>query len=580
MKTERFDEAFRRKLLGLPAEADPGEVERIHGFVNANNPALPSWGWGKLLLYGGSSLLLLGSLSYNVIQTYRNTHLQSSIDSLTQRPVDPVASRNVIRHDTVYITRSGNNIESTSLPGTSAETPSQKPLKQAHINQTTATRPVGSVAMERSKLSKPGLEVVSNRVEAVSPRSGSKSTKPTTVNTSTVLKQPREGRELYGKVQTETNKSVASLPPVPVSVARSTEEKERQANGSETPPTSMPTETKLGVGNLPTGRLLPATPASSHRSTTGRQTSSDKRQLVSINERKGLLTTNYSRKRNQRTIYSTPTTEFSPATVENPNSTRSVSVVNRQQITAEPLAILKTGTTSNPLSIISPSRPLIVPKSELSVKATRRWGHLAMPRLSVPNAQYRIGGGLTGSSDQVGGALLGEIMLNRHWSVQTGLQLAYNSGFHYRDEQEFDEHEKENFRQTYASQVPSSSDIEDIKQMSRLVQVPIQVAYHYSLGRHWGLRLGLGTNLTVWTHSTLNYSYRENSRSYEHGSSLIEEPTYFFNNLTLSAAVERSWKKWLFRAGPFISPQLRQVGYKSDDLFWGANVQVLYRMSK
>ena len=578
MKTERFDEEFRRKLLGLPAEADSGEVERIHGFVTANKPALPSWGWGKLLLYGGSSLLLLGSLSYNVIQTYRNTHLQSSLDSLVHRSVDQAASSGVIRHDTVYITRSGIAIKSTSLPSTSAEIASQNSINHVETNKTTDTQPIGSVAMEHPKLPKPGLEDVSNRVEAVSPRSGSTSTEPTTATTSTVRKQPREGRKLYGQVQIEPNESAASLPPV--SVARSTTGNTRQTNGTETLPTSMPTGTELVEGHSPTGRLLPATPASIHRSTTGRQTSSDKRQPVSGSERNGLLTTNYSRKRNQRTIYNPPTTEFSPVNMLNPSPIASESVVNRQRITAEPLASLKTGTTSNPLSIISPSRPLVVPKSEWSVKATRRSWHLAMPRLAVPNLQYRIGGGLTGGNDQVGGALLGEIMLNRHWSVQTGLQLAYNAGFHYRDEQEFDKHEKEDFRQTYASQVPTSSDIEDINQMSQFIQVPIQVAYHFLLGRQWGLRLGLGTNLNVWTHSAVSYTYRENSRSSEHGSSLIEEPTYVFNNLTLSTAVERSWKKWVFRAGPFISPQLRRAGYKSDDLSWGASLQIFHQLGK
>ncbi|GAB4043268.1 hypothetical protein GCM10028774_58180 [Spirosoma jeollabukense] len=249
-------------------------------------------------------------------------------------------------------------------------------------------------------------------------------------------------------------------------------------------------------------------------------------------------------------------------------------------ISIEPLANLQMGAASNQLAIISPSRSLIVPKSELAVKAPRRSWHLAMPSLSVPNAQYRIGAGLTGGSDQVGGALLGEIMVKRHWSVQAGLQLAYNQGFHYRDEQDFNEHQKEDFRQTYASQVPSSSDIEDISQLTLLIQVPIQVAYHYPLGRQWGLRLGLGTELNLWERSTVSYNYRENGRSSEHELSGSKDHIHTVNNLILSTSVERSWKKWLFRAGPFISPQLRPVENKRDELSWGANLQVLYRLGK
>jgi hypothetical protein len=578
MKTDRFDEEFRRKLLGLPAEADPGEVERIQGFVNANKPALPSFGWGKLLLYGGSSLLLIGSLSYNVIQNYRNTHLQSSIDSLAHRPVDQAASSEAIRHDTVYITRSGNSVESTSLSNTLVETTPQKSLEQADASQKTGTQPIGSVAMDRPKSPKAGHEGSSNQSEAVSPRSEPRPTELAPTNTSIEGNQRSEGGKLSGQVQTEANESVASRPPA--SVERSTSENTKPTNEKEPLSKSMSLRAEGIENDFPNGSLSPDTRASSRRSTNGRQTSSGKRQTVSGNEKNGLLATNYSRKQNQRTIANSATTGFTPGHRDKGNSSVSVPEINHESIAIEPLASLKMGTPSNKLTIISPSRPLIVPKSALSVKVTRRPWHLTMPSLSVPKAQYRLGVGLMGGSNQVGGALLGEIMLNRHWSVQSGLQLGYNQGFHYRDEQEFDEHEKEDFRQTYASRVPSSSDIEDIKQMSLLVQIPIQIAYHYPLGREWGLRLGFGTNLNVWVRSAIRYNYRENSRSAEHGLSLIEEPAYVFNNLTLSTSVERSWKKWLFRAGPFISPQLRPIEYKRDDLSWGANLQILYRLGK
>ncbi|GAB4038514.1 hypothetical protein GCM10028809_56930 [Spirosoma gilvum] len=203
-----------------------------------------------------------------------------------------------------------------------------------------------------------------------------------------------------------------------------------------------------------------------------------------------------------------------------------------------------------------------------------------MPSLSVPNAQYRIGTGLTGGSDQAGGALLGEIMLNRHWSVQAGVQLGYSQGFNYRDEQDFNEHQKEDFRETYASQVPSSSTIQDIQQMTFLAQIPIQVAYHYPFGRQWGLRLGLGTDLNLWGRSVVSFDYRENSRSSEHELARSNEHVHAFKNLMLSTTLERSWRKWQFRAGPFISPQLRSVDYKRDDLSWGANLQIFYRLGK
>ncbi|MBN8826603.1 MULTISPECIES: hypothetical protein [unclassified Spirosoma] len=289
---------------------------------------------------------------------------------------------------------------------------------------------------------------------------------------------------------------------------------------------------------------------------------------------------NHSRRQKQRKIEGPPTTGFTPAIPENPGSSELMSTIDRQLIIAEPLISQQTRTTSNRLAIISPSQSLIVPKSEVSGKAPRRTWHLTMPNLTVPNAQYRIGAGLVGGSDQARGALLGEIMLNRHWSVQTGLQLGYNQGFHYRDEQDFNEHQKVDFRETYASQVPLSSTIQDIQQITLLVQIPFQIAYHYPFGRQWGLRLGLGTELNLWGRSAVSFDYRENSRSSEHELTRSKEHTHTIDNLLLSTALERSWRKWQFRAGPFISPQLRPVDYKRDDLSWGANLQIFYRLGK
>ncbi|WP_461094037.1 porin family protein [Spirosoma gilvum] len=578
MKTERFDEEFRRKLLGLPAEVDPGDVERIQGFVKANKPALPGLGWGKLLLYGGGSLLLIGSLSYNVIQNYRNTHLQSSIDSLSHRSVEQASSSSVIRHDTVYITRSGKTTETTSFPNASIQTDSPKPLEEVVGNPSTKSQPTGSLAMGRTKLSKPDQEVTSNQVEEASSPLESRTDEPITANPSTRRKQQSEGGERSGQVRTESDESVASLSPA--SVERSTTEKVGQSTRSETLLKSMPAGTEGVEGNSPNSTLSPVARVNSRRSKIRMQTAFGKEQTPSNNDGHGELATNYSRKQNQGAISGQLPTDFTLTNKENANSGESMAEANRQTIIAEPLASLQTNTTSTGWKIILPSRPLSIPVHVVPVRATRRSWHLTMPSLSVPNAQYRIGTGLTGGSDQAGGALLGEIMLNRHWSVQAGVQLGYSQGFNYRDEQDFNEHQKEDFRETYASQVPSSSTIQDIQQMTFLAQIPIQVAYHYPFGRQWGLRLGLGTDLNLWGRSVVSFDYRENSRSSEHELARSNEHVHAFKNLMLSTTLERSWRKWQFRAGPFISPQLRSVDYKRDDLSWGANLQIFYRLGK
>ncbi|MVM30932.1 hypothetical protein GO755_12895 [Spirosoma sp. HMF4905] len=573
MKTDRFDEEFRRKLLGLPAEADPGEVERIQGFVKANQPTLPGFGWGKLLLYGGSSLLLIGSLSYNVIQTYRNTHLQSSIDSLTHQPVVQATPNQGVRHDTVYITRSGSTQEigAKSVPGTAPETVENEPVEQVNATQLDEIGRKGSVATGDTKSPQSGDEVRSSQPEATSLRPALRSTNKVATAESAA---PSQRGEKSSQVRTEVD-SLAATSPI-ISSGRLLTEKANPTTRTKRINKPAPAGVEKVEGLSVNDRISSAGRAESRRrnNVKGRQT------ILPANENSGLLVTDQSHKQNRQTSSNPPTSGFTPVITENANSNASIPEINRQTIPAEPLASLQASTTSTKLAIISPSHSLVVPKNELAVKATRRPWHLTMPNLSVPNAEYRLGVGLMGGSDQAGGALLGEIMLNRHWSVQTGLQLGYKQGFHYRDEQDFNEHQKEDFRQTYAPQLSSSSDIQDINQMTLLVQVPIQVAYHFPLGRQWGIRLGLGTELKLWERSTVSFDYQESSRSSEHELSRSKDHVHTINNLILSTAIERSWKKWQFRAGPFISPQLRSTGNKPDDLSWGANLQVFYRLGK
>ncbi len=568
MKTERFDEEFRRKLLGLPVEADPGEVERIQGFVHAHRPALPSLGWGKLLLYGGSSLLLLGSLSYNLIQNYRNTHLQSSIDSLAhQSESRATPSREVIRYDTVYITQSGHTerVGSELEPTITSETVGREPSKQANSTPSAETRRSRSLAKESTESRQSGAESSSGRPVPDSPLATSKAN---TSAKATVSTAPNQRREQPGREQPEKD-NVADSSPEPLIAGETRLAKEKNSVTN-----SMPDASKAAATVYSNNRTVPATRSGNRRRARAHPTS------ISSDTRHESLATNYSGKQEQRTGLATSTAGFMPANTEDAKSNEAASEGSSQSITVQPLASRLAITTSKQGAMIVPGHSLVIPKNELSARATRRPWHLTMPSLAVPNAQYRIGGELTAGNDQFGGALLGEIMLNPRWSVQTGLRAGYGEGFHYRHEQDFNEHQHEDFRKTYASQVSSWSDIQNIKQEFLLVQVPLQVAYHLPLGRQWGLRLGAGTDLDVWLRSGISYDYQENSRSSEHGLSRIKEHVYVFNNLTLSPSVERSWKKWLFRAGPFISPQLRPVGYKPDDFSWGANLQILYRLRK
>ena len=106
MKTEQFDDEFRKKLLGLDPTDE--EVDRIYNYVSSNGNTTPYFSWAKILIYGLAASLLVGSLTFNYIQNLTNKKLLSSLDSLKSRITSielNSAQKTTLRVDTVYINR-------------------------------------------------------------------------------------------------------------------------------------------------------------------------------------------------------------------------------------------------------------------------------------------------------------------------------------------------------------------------------------------------------------------------------------------------------------------------------------------
>ena len=515
MKTERFDDEFRRKLLGLPADTDPGEVERVYLHMQTHRPAHPGVGWGKILLFGGMGLLLTASLIYNFIQSYRNTHLQVSLDSLAQKSR---LTQNQITHDTVYVTR-------LSPKKITIDKPQSEAIKQSNGDESTEGQLTTS-----SKRDPELTEVASEPVHRINELADKATFPPTLANRRGKARAPADSANIVAKPVPEATTSVEGT------VVRAHDERTQPWRITRQRHVARPTVTKPVTGVAKNNQFPLSRPHRPLRSET-------------VASAEDIISTE-------------PVTEFNRQPIE--------------QLTSQPLS---KATILNKSLV---AYRVAVPPTTLTVtKQHRQRWHLSLPSLSVPNAQYRLGGGLTGGAeDQVGGTVFGEVALNPRWSFQTGVRVLHSQGFHYRNERDFEDHQDEDFHQLYTPQLPLMSDIEDINLSSVIAQVPIQLAYHYPLSKQWRLRLGIGTDLDLWVRSIVSYKYQGTGRSSERGMIAVEPSVHLFNNVTLTPSVEWYRKRWLFRAGPFISPQLRSVSYKPDDLSWGINLQVLYQLGK
>jgi hypothetical protein len=525
MKTERFDDELRRKMLGLPAETDASEVDRIFGYVSANRPGKPGTGWQKALLYGTAGAVLIGSVLYSINQYHTNKYLYSSIDSLKQQyavsqlqPHSLPGNGPINKPDTVYITRYRDHI-TTEPQAESAGTfergdelalrPSMNPPFDGSNLPATITQPTGST---------PPVSQV------IIPLAG----------------EPLKGANVAGKQLKRSTDSVLNDPnrplPNPINDRVINESANREKPVSDS-------RRKSGIVRLST-----------------RQRSGDP-----LDPTESLLMQPGQTEENTKDVRNeSGNSEVSMDRVPEPSG---AVLLNTDFLSSRQLPQYALNN-----SLVRPVKAAPV-TSGLTPRHRLYW---TFPKVAVASSSLWAGAGVSLGHEQLSSSLLGEWRLNSHWSIQTGVQLTLQ-GDHFFSDDDFQKRTRQDFRTLYAPSIPSSYELLDISQSYQLVQLPLTVAYHYPLGHNWSLRLGVGTSINLYARNRFTFDYRESSFSNNQGLYKEPAPVSIINTVTVSAGVERQWKGWLFRASPFISPLLKPVVRTHDDLFWGVQIGILHR---
>jgi hypothetical protein len=523
MKTERFDDELRRKMLGLPAEADAGDVDRIFGYLSANGPGKPGIGWGQALLYGTAGAVLIGSLLYNINQYHTNKNLYSSIDSLkhqyaaSQLPHHSLAAS---QPDTVYITRYQDRIVSV---------PQRK------------TEPVGAGERENELLLRPSAKRVPGGSDLTRDITQTGRPTPSAGLMNVALGgQPLEEDSLAGKQLKRVAGSVLTDPNRPLANAIDDRVPDESANVEKqvSDPRWKGASIRLTTSQRSGNPLVATEPQATHPGQTEKNTK-----------------------------YVRTASGNSEAAMDLIPEPSGAVTVNADFLQARPLLQYA---LSN--SLVRPVKAVSI-TSGLTPRHRLHW---AFPKVAVAGSSLWAGAGVGLGHDQLSSSLLGEWRLNSHWSIQTGVQLTLQ-GDHFFSDDDFQKRTHQDFRTLYAPNIPYSYELLDISQSYQLVQLPLTVAYHYPLGHDWSLRFGVGTSLNLYARNRVGYDYRENSRSFDHGLYREPVPVSVINNVTVSAGIERQWKGWLFRASPFISPQLKPALHNHDDLFWGVQAGIMHQ---
>ncbi|GGD48302.1 hypothetical protein GCM10011514_10420 [Emticicia aquatilis] len=221
-----------------------------------------------------------------------------------------------------------------------------------------------------------------------------------------------------------------------------------------------------------------------------------------------------------------------------------------------------------------------ITKMPVDALAQRKHITIKLPSISLVNLKYRVGVSFDVGNEQIGGSLLSDVLLSKHWSMNAGLRFLNITGNSYYTSEQFLFVTKQDFRQLYAPYIPVNYDIINLDFQNYLLQIPFGITYRYPLRNDITLLFSATTDLDLFVRQYINFDYKEDNSKFEQGTFKSTLPKSLLSNLEFSAGIEKKYNRMIFQVHPYISTQLRETVYKKEEFVFGAKMRFFVNLGK
>jgi hypothetical protein len=523
MKTDNFDEAFRRKVESFHPPFRDDEIDQIQGYVNQHIP-LSFWQrFGHTFTYSLTTIIIVSLLTNTIYQANENKNLLNKIANLNNKLEqnqaviavnDTPKSVFIEKFDTIYVVKHIIK-EIPVIEEINSSSPSITQLSEIE------TQSVVSVTFKEENI-------------------GRLNSKETTKNTGLVSANNVQ------KVSNLTN------PAKPNEVVIANRESKN----------SRPNVIKTGI--LPTKV-------------------SEVRQVSNLPKDKNFT----EKVANEQMISSQSNAIKSSSSVESnfsDNTTQVGNVLdNSLQInTDKVLAIsdlrrkmfssfdLKFAFDLSNRRLHSPHY-VAKPKEHKSFR---------FPNVAMPNLKYRVGLGANADLGQVGTSLLTDILFAKRWSVTSGVNMSFLGFERFGDEDDFRRRTDKDFRDEHGVTIPITNPIENIEAHQILFRVPIYLNYRLPLRRDYTVLFSTGTDIDLQLKQFTSYSHHDFAINEKQEGIQEKIPVTLFNNWMASVGIEKRWKYFSVQLSPYTTYQIKHVSYRKEDFAFGLKLNSFYRLSR
>lgn len=232
--------------------------------------------------------------------------------------------------------------------------------------------------------------------------------------------------------------------------------------------------------------------------------------------------------------------------------------------------------------VIIPVKPAF---ADAPVDVKKETKNRTAPRLNLGeltrDLRFRAGAEAEISNGHIGTGLITELLLIPHWGLSAGLRYSWNFTEKFRDEQDFRHHKPKDFNDVLHGHHEGQEPAVDIRFRSNIVQLPLSLNYYLRFDNDYSMRIGLGTDLDLYTSQQIDYNHPHTGDTIRESRKFTgSEQAVLFNNLVITAGVEKRWNHFSLQLNPFIAPQLTRIQYKNRNLYFGLGLRMYYHFGK
>lgn len=171
--------------------------------------------------------------------------------------------------------------------------------------------------------------------------------------------------------------------------------------------------------------------------------------------------------------------------------------------------------------------------------------------------QFSIGTDFITDKNKKGFGGVVSMAINRHWSVNTGLNYVAQQAQTFEDEKAFYQATQTEFRTVVPGGVAANTEFTNIKQTESNWRLPISLQYSFPIYKMLSVTSALGTNVYLGEQKRYEYQYKEPQKVEPHRADFRHRPgpPPLLKRFPVFAGVglQANWKRFQLQTLPFIT---------------------------